>query len=154
LVAKTLAATDLDPACVILEVTESMVMRDPEQARTIMAALKQLGVGISIDDFGTGHSSLSYLKRFCVDELKIDKSFIDDIPADADATAIVNAVLAMAHTLGLKVVAEGVETRSQLAAVTRGGCDQVQGYLFSKPLPPEAFATLMQRQAAKVDAAA
>jgi EAL domain-containing protein (putative c-di-GMP-specific phosphodiesterase class I) len=101
-----------------------------------------VGFDISIDDFGTGYSSLSYLKRFRLDELKVDRSFVDGIESDESDRAIVEATLAMAHRLGMRVVAEGVETPAQQAFLRDKGCELLQGYLFSKPVAPEAFASL------------
>ena len=134
-VARILKATGLDPARLEFEITESMVMRDPENAVVLLKALKAMGIRLSIDDFGTGYSSLSYLKRFPIDSVKIDRSFIRDLPEDGEDAAITQAIIAMAHSLRLKVIAEGVETEAQLEFLRRHGCDEMQGYLFSKPLP-------------------
>lgn len=127
-----------------LEITESAIMDDPVSASTMLARLAQLGVYTAVDDFGTGYSSLSYLKTFPVDCLKIDRSFICDIPASADDGAIVRAIVGMSHSLGLRVVAEGVETEDQLEYLRAEGCDEIQGYLFSRPLPPDDCVVLMQ----------
>ena len=142
-VAQVLANTGLAAAHLELELTESMVMHDVEQATTIMAKLKALGVQLSIDDFGTGYSSLAYLRHFPIDVLKIDKTFVSDITHSMDDAAIVRAIISLAHSLRLKVIAEGVETEQQLAFLRRHGCDQMQGYLFSRPLAAAAFETLL-----------
>jgi predicted signal transduction protein with EAL and GGDEF domain len=134
----------LDPRFLELEITESMIMQHAERSSAILQRLHEIGVQLSIDDFGTGYSSLAYLKRFPVQRLKIDKSFVRDITTDADDAAIVNAVIAMAKSLKLKVVAEGVETKEQLAFLARLRCDEYQGYYFSKPLPAAEFARLAQ----------
>jgi EAL domain-containing protein (putative c-di-GMP-specific phosphodiesterase class I) len=106
-----------------------------------------MGVHLSIDDFGTGYSSLSYLKRFPIDSVKIDRSFIRDIPGDADDVAITQAIIAMAHGLRISVIAEGVETREQLEFLRAHGCDEIQGYFFSPALPQEEFTRLVEKQA-------
>src|SRR5207249_3407147 len=108
---------------------------DVESIVTALLRLRQLGVSISVDDFGTGYSSLSYLKRFPIDSVKIDRSFVSDITADENDAAIVSTIISMAHSLKLLVVAEGVESRQQLAFLKARGCDKVQGYLFARPMP-------------------
>jgi diguanylate cyclase (GGDEF)-like protein len=123
----------IDPATVCLEVTESMVMQDAELAIATLRELKSLGLSISVDDFGTGFSSLAYLKRFPLDELKIDKSFVDGLGHDVEATAIVAAVMGMAHALDLRVVAEGVETADQVVRLRTLGCDEAQGFFYARP---------------------
>ncbi len=119
-----------------LELTESVIMQDLQQAIATMQALAQINIKLSIDDFGTGYSSLSALKRFPVTRLKIDRSFVDGLPDDSNDRAITTAVISMAHNLNLKVIAEGVETERQLGFLKESGCDEVQGYLISKPVAP------------------
>jgi len=123
------------PENIELEITESHLMSDVEDAIRQLHTIKDLGVSISIDDFGTGYSSLSYLKRFPVDTLKIDRSFIKDIPGDISDVEITGAIIAMAQKLGLEVIAEGAETQEQIDFLKQNGCYNVQGYFFSKPLP-------------------
>ena len=130
-----------------LEITESSAMLNPETSIRTLYDLKKLGVRISVDDFGTGHSSLSYLKRFPIDTLKIDKSFIRDITSDSDTAAIVKAIIAMAHSLRLKVVAEGVEFSEQAAFLREHSCDQMQGYLIRSPVPAAEFLTTVATHA-------
>ncbi|MCL5668549.1 MAG: EAL domain-containing protein [Gammaproteobacteria bacterium] len=141
-----LKGTGLDPRWLDLELTESIVMQQVEATVDILRALKAMGTSISIDDFGTGYSSLSYLKKFPVDFLKIDRSFISGIPSISDDTALTATIIAMAHSLGIKVVAEGVETEQQAAFLRAHQCDAGQGYYFSKPLPAEEFALLLKRE--------
>jgi diguanylate cyclase (GGDEF)-like protein/PAS domain S-box-containing protein len=133
------AASDIE-----VELTESVLMADPDRANEVLQRLHALGVRISIDDFGTGYSSLSYLKRFPAQTVKIDRSFISGLPSDADDVAIIEAVIAMAHSLGLAVVAEGVETDEQLSALRRLGCDEAQGYLLGRPMPALALAAQLR----------
>jgi diguanylate cyclase (GGDEF)-like protein/PAS domain S-box-containing protein len=133
-VRQALAESGLPPHALELELTESSVMRDADEALDILQSLHELGVQIAIDDFGTGYSSLAYLKRFPIDRLKIDRSFIGGVESDGDAAAIVEAIIAMAHKLKLRVLAEGVETAGQHAFLQRLGCDEAQGWLFGRPL--------------------
>jgi EAL domain-containing protein (putative c-di-GMP-specific phosphodiesterase class I) len=139
-----LEETGLDANYLELEVTEGTIMENAEITIKTLYELKEMGVHLAIDDFGTGYSSLSYLKRFPIDTLKIDQSFVRDITTDPDNTAITMAIIAMAHSLKLKVIAEGVETEEQLAFLHSHQCDEIQGYLFSRPVPAEAFTQLLR----------
>ncbi len=134
-VAQALREADMQPAQLELEITESILMANTEETMNLFAALRKLGVKLSIDDFGTGFSSLAYLKRFHVDTLKIDHSFVRDISTSADDAAIVRAIISLAKSLQLRVVAEGVETRAQVDFLRGCGCDEAQGYYFAHPLP-------------------
>jgi diguanylate cyclase (GGDEF)-like protein/PAS domain S-box-containing protein len=145
-VAQALAKSGLDPALLELELTESVVMRDPEESARQMDRLRALGVSIAIDDFGTGYSSLSYLRRLPIDSLKIDRSFLKEIDRDANTIPLVRAIVALAHGLGLTVVAEGVETRHQLEGLREVGCDRFQGFLLGEPAPPEEIEPLLLEQ--------
>ncbi|MBC7574958.1 MAG: EAL domain-containing protein [Herminiimonas sp.] len=132
-----------------LEITESMIMPSPEKAVHILTALQAMGIRLVIDDFGTGYSSLAYLKRFPVHGLKIDRSFVQDIPDDVNDTAITQAVIAMGHSLGMRVVAEGVETQAQMDALRRFGCDELQGYFFCRPIPLDDVIALLRTRLAE-----
>ena len=134
------------PEALEFEITESMVMHNRDQAIQLMDGFKQAGYSLSIDDFGTGYSSLAYLKRFPVDSVKVDRSFIRDIPEDSNDTAIAHTIIAMAHTLGLKVIAEGVDSVTQLQTLQGFSCDEYQGYFFSKAIPARDFLTLLHQQ--------
>ena len=136
-VARALEETGVDPSLIVLEVTESTVMDDPTASIARLEELRELGVAIAVDDFGTGYSSMSYLKRLPVDRLKVDKSFVSGLGDQLEDTAIVAAVITLAHTLGLKAVAEGVESERQYEELRNLECDIVQGYLFARPQPPE-----------------
>lgn len=146
LVEDALAGAGLDPCFLELEITEGMVMRDAERVALVLGDLKRLGVSLAMDDFGTGYSSLGYLKRFPFDKLKIDKSFVRDITCDPDNAAIAKAILAMAHSLQMKVIAEGVETQGQLNYLRAHGCDEMQGYYFSPPVPAREFECLVRER--------
>jgi diguanylate cyclase (GGDEF)-like protein len=146
-VERILGESGMESVALELEITESMVMHNPERAATLLGQLKNAGVSVAIDDFGTGYSSLSYLKRFPIDTLKIDRSFIKDLPLDVEDGAITRAIIVMAHSLGLKVVAEGVETEGQAEFLRALSCDQAQGYYFSKPVPEHEFARLVLEDA-------
>ncbi len=145
-VAAVLGRSDIDPDMIWLEITESTLMRDAESAVTTLRALRALGVHLSVDDFGTGYSSMSYLKRFPVEALKVDRSFIDGLGREPEDTAICTAVVSLAHALGLRAVAEGVETPEQLAELRTLGCELAQGYLFGHPAPPETYGPRPDRQ--------
>ena len=121
-----------------------MVMQNPERAVTTLNRLREMGISVSIDDFGTGYSSLGYLKRFPIDNVKVDRSFIKDLPHDTDDAAITRAVIAMAHSLRIRVVAEGVETLEQLQFLRDHNCDECQGFYMSRPLPASEFALLVR----------
>lgn len=139
------AVTDagIEPRLLELEITESLILQETLSILKTLTGLKESGFSLSMDDFGTGYSSLSYLQRFPIDTLKIDRSFIREIPARHDNSAITTTIIAMARSLGLKTVAEGVETVEQLAFLQQRGCDAFQGFLFSKPVPAEDFAALV-----------
>lgn len=143
-VTEALMLTGLDPSYLELEVTESVAIEGEQDTISWLTTLKEMGVGLSIDDFGTGYSSLSYLKRLPIDTIKIDKSFIRDIKTDPNDATIITAIIKMSHGLKLKVIAEGVETQEQLDFLKLEGCDQYQGYLVSKPVSAEKFATYIK----------
>jgi EAL domain-containing protein (putative c-di-GMP-specific phosphodiesterase class I) len=132
------------PNLLELEITESMVMHNPARMISVLAKIKSLGVRLAIDDFGTGYSSLAQIKHFPIDTLKVDRSFIRNIPQDAEDKAITEAIIAMGKTLSLRVVAEGVETVEQMNFLKDHSCDEMQGYYFSKPIIPEQFADLLR----------
>jgi diguanylate cyclase (GGDEF)-like protein/PAS domain S-box-containing protein len=143
LVAQVLARSGLASAALELEITESLLMHNLEHTTRVLAALRESGVKLAMDDFGTGYSSLAYLKRFPVDSIKIDRSFIHGVPGDVDGESITQAVIAMAHSLRLRAIAEGVETAQQLEFLRSHGCDEIQGYFFSKPLPYDELTRLL-----------
>jgi diguanylate cyclase (GGDEF)-like protein/PAS domain S-box-containing protein len=154
LVQRLLAESSFDPTCLELELTESILMHHVEDNLAALRAFKAMGVRIAIDDFGTGYSSLSYLQRFPVDVLKIDRSFVTDLPASDSNAAIVDAIVTLAHGLGLSVVAEGVETPEQRAFLHAHGCDEGQGYYFGRPLPLDQFQNLLIQDRARAAATA
>lgn len=133
----------LAPSGLELEITEGVVMQDAEAAILLLEEMKEMGLKLSVDDFGTGYSSLSYLKRFPIDKFKIDQSFVHDLTTDTDDAVIVSTIISMAHSLKLKVIAEGVETAEQLAFLKQQGCDEIQGYYFSQPISAEQFTKLL-----------
>lgn len=148
-VAKQVLDIGLAPEHIELELTEAVALKDPEAARRIMDELSASGFQMSIDDFGTGYSSMNYLKRFAIDKLKIDKSFVDEIGAKGEGRAIVVAIIQMARSLGMSTIAEGVETQPQLDFLRENGCDEIQGYHYSRPLDPERFEAFVRGAAAR-----
>jgi EAL domain-containing protein (putative c-di-GMP-specific phosphodiesterase class I)/ActR/RegA family two-component response regulator len=149
-----LAAHAIAPECLELELTESALMVNAERTVATLNRLKALGITVGIDDFGPGYSSLAYLKRFPIDKLKIDIAFVRDVTVNPDDAAIARAIIGMAHSLHMKVVAEGVETRAQWAYLQRHHCDEIQGFHFSRPLPPDELGALVLSNAAEPLAAA
>jgi diguanylate cyclase (GGDEF)-like protein/PAS domain S-box-containing protein len=143
-VKSVLEATSLDPMYLELEITESFIMRQAEEAISTLRALKELGVTLAIDDFGTGYSSLSYLKILPINKLKVDRSFVKDIPNDKNSEAIVRAVIVLGKSLQLEVIAEGVETEAQEAFLKSEACDEVQGFYYSRPVPADEFTKILQ----------
>ncbi len=146
MIADVLERSKLEPCYLELEITENLIMKDLENSVATLQVLKSMGVQLAIDDFGTGYSSLSYLKRFPIDRLKIDQSFVRDIATNPDDAAITLAIIAMAHSMKLKVIAEGVETEAQFDYLKSHACDEMQGYYFSQPLPAEKIASLLKSQ--------
>ena len=141
-----LDSQSIDRRLIEFEITETSVMKKPDEAIRTLQHIQSLGVRLAVDDFGTGYSSLAYLKRLPVQTLKIDRSFIRDIPHDADDVTITLAVISMARSLGLTVVAEGVETEAQLAFLKKNKCDEAQGFLFSRPLSALEFEAFLSRE--------
>jgi diguanylate cyclase len=153
MIREALQAAQLEPRFLEVEITESALMSDPEESVTILEQLSRMGVVVSVDDFGTGYSSMSYLRRFPIDKLKIDRGFIAELLSRADDASIVRAIVSLAHSLRLKVVAEGVETREQLDLLKSLGCDQYQGFCFSPAVPAPEFATLLRESKPRSDTA-
>ena len=151
LVRDVLRETGLAPEYLELELTESLLLTNADVVFSVLKELNEMGLSLSIDDFGTGYSSLSYLKQFRVDKLKIDRSFVRDIAADSDDAAITTAIISMAKSLNLKVIAEGVETEEQMSFLRLHRCDEIQGYYFSKPLLPEDAAEKLRRTSTECD---
>jgi CheY-like chemotaxis protein len=143
-VRRILDETGLEPRLLELELTETASMSDPQKSFEILHQLKDMGVRLAIDDFGTGYSNLNYLKRFPVDKLKLDQSFVRDLVSDPDDLSISRAVIAMAHGLRLTVIAEGVESQGQLALLADNGCDEMQGFFFSRPVPAEVCEAMLR----------
>ncbi|MGB3208405.1 MAG: EAL domain-containing response regulator [Crinalium sp.] len=139
-----LSQTNLDATCLELELTETTIMKNVKSAINIMNNFKSLGICISIDDFGIGYSSLSYVQEFNFDTLKIDRAFVKDVPTNFKTAALTQALIGMARSLNLNIIAEGVETEEELKFLLAEGCDAMQGYLFSRPLPAKAFEQLLQ----------
>lgn len=150
---RVLDETGLPPDLLELELTESMLMNDNNRVLHTLDVLKDIGIRLAVDDFGTGYSSLSYLKGFPLDYLKVDRSFVTDIPGDRNDKALVQAIIGIAHNLGLKVIAEGIETRDQLDFMLTQDCDEIQGFYFSKPLPVDGITELL-KEGRRLDAVA
>jgi EAL domain-containing protein (putative c-di-GMP-specific phosphodiesterase class I) len=142
-IARAVERAGLEPSTLELEITETVLMRDSEATNSTLRALKSIGIRLAIDDFGTGYSSMTHLKRFPVDTLKIDRSFVDGLSRDSHDTAIVRCVTALARALDLAVVGEGVETPLQHALLTQMGCDQAQGYLYARPQAATQISALL-----------
>jgi EAL domain-containing protein (putative c-di-GMP-specific phosphodiesterase class I) len=146
-----LLRNDMPPWSLELELTESVLLSNDERTASTLAALVEMGVSLALDDFGTGYSSLSYLRRYPVQVIKIDRSFVSDIPRNPDASAIASTVIAMARTLRKRTVAEGIETAAQLEYLRERGCDTGQGWLFAKALPAEELARLVTEQRSRIE---
>jgi EAL domain-containing protein (putative c-di-GMP-specific phosphodiesterase class I) len=142
---EALANSGMDPRLLQIEITESMVMLNVERAVQLLDEIQSRGVRLAIDDFGTGYSSMSMMKRFPIDTIKIDRSFVRDLPTNSEDKAIAQAIIGMGKALGLTIVAEGVETAEQNEFLRMNACDEIQGYLFSKPVPADKIAALVQQ---------
>jgi EAL domain-containing protein (putative c-di-GMP-specific phosphodiesterase class I) len=147
-----LSETGLAPEHLVLEITETVLMHDLEGTVVRLQELRRLGIRLSVDDFGTGYSSLAYLRELPIDELKLDRSFVTPMSGDSRAAAIVESTIGLAHSLGLIMVAEGVEDGETADRLARSGCDQAQGYFFSKALPPAQFDIWLREHSERVDA--
>ena len=143
----------IEPSSIELEITESMIMENVEEMMAILHQLHAIGVKLAVDDFGTGHSSLAYLKRFEVDTLKIDRSFVSHVNDDQDDAIIAKAIISLAKSLNLRIAAEGVETEDQLGFLREHGCDEAQGYLFTVPLKANEFAAWYWKNSKRIAAA-
>ena len=143
---EALLASGMSPVLLQLEVTESMVMRNVSRAIKVLDAIQSRGIRLAIDDFGTGYSSMSLMKQFPIDTIKIDRSFVRDLPNDSEDQAIAQAIISMGKALGMTVIAEGVETVEQQTFLRNHACDEMQGFLFSKPLPPRQMADLLRSE--------
>ena len=143
---EALLASGMSPVLLQLEVTESMVMRNVSRAIKVLDAIQSRGIRLAIDDFGTGYSSMSLMKQFPIDTIKIDRSFIRDLPIDSEDQAIAQAIISMGKALGMTVIAEGVETVEQETFLRNHACDEMQGFLFSKPLPAKQMADLLRAE--------
>ncbi len=148
-VASILNASGVDTDYLTIEITEGTVMRHPQEAREILARFCELGVKVALDDFGTGHSALGSLKHLQFNSLKIDRTFIKDLAPHSRDLAITQAIITMAHGLGLTVVAEGVETQTQLDLLRGQACDEIQGFLISRPVTAEAFTAMLRDSGAR-----
>jgi EAL domain-containing protein (putative c-di-GMP-specific phosphodiesterase class I) len=145
LVKGVIAKSGIAPSRVILEVTEGILIDNPEEAQVTLDALRALGVSIALDDFGSGYSSLSYLQKFPFDRLKIDRAFVASLGTSGNSGAIIQSIVTLGHALGMKVLAEGIETNEQRVLLRLAGCDEMQGYLFAKPCPAEAIDKILAR---------
>jgi len=148
-ISRALQETGMPADYLGIELTESAIILDPEIALSRLQKIKEMGVSLSLDDFGTGYSSLSYLKRFPIDTLKIDQAFVRDVKVDHEDAALVKAIIAMAHGLGMDVIAEGVEIQEQLEFLGANACDSIQGFLFSRPLPADEMEAMLASQKEK-----
>ncbi len=135
----------INPEMIEIEITESFIVSDSKLVLEVLNKIKKMGISLAIDDFGTGYSSLSYLKKLPINRLKIDKSFIDDLPSSQESISIVKAIISLAKTFNLSITAEGVENKEQLDFLVEQECDEIQGYYFSKPLPLEELKKLLNK---------